>query len=137
MRKVESTRTLCDYYNEIVYKVNQLTEMCGNTEGAIKLRDDIYDMFTVKFSEPLDDIAELQEDLGCPLEVIERLFRQDFVYFKYPANVQIMKVKVCKGLFYGTNPGWYFTGVYDNVDFIHASLRDYKKTWWLKENRSM
>ena len=82
-------------------------------------------------------VDEIEKVLGCPLEVIERLFRQDFVYFKYPANVQIMKVKVIKGLSYGSNPGWYFTGVYDNVDFIHASLRDYKKTWWLKEDRSM
>ena len=79
---------------------------------------------------------QLEEQLGCPLEVIEQLFSQDFIYFKYPANVQIMKVKVCKGLSYGTNLGWHVTCIYDNIVFEYLSLKDYKKTWWLKEDRS-
>lgn len=78
----------------------------------------------------------LEESVGCPLDVVVKLFRQDFIYFKYLSNVQTMKVKVIKGLSYGSNPGWYFTCIYDNVDFIYISLRDYKKTWWLKEDKS-
>ena len=78
----------------------------------------------------------LEDEIGCQLEVVRQLFKQDFIYFKYPANVQIMKVKVCKGLSYGTNLGWYVTCIYDNIVFEYISLQDYKKTWWLKEDRS-
>ena len=84
----------------------------------------------------LNKYEKLEAELGCPLEVIAKLFGQKFIYFKYPANVQIMKVKVIKGLSYGSNLGWYFTCIYDNLNFIYISLRDYKKAWWLKEDRS-
>lgn len=86
--------------------------------------------------DKLGKLEDLEESIGCPLDVVVKLFRQDFIYFKYLSNVQTMKVKVIKGLSYGSNPGWYFTCIYDNVDFIYISLRDYKKTWWLKEDRS-
>ena len=150
MRKVENGRTLCDYYNEIVYKVNQLTEMCGNTEEAIKLRDDIYDMFTVKFSEPLDDVAELQEDLGCPLDMVLNLVKEtnkldehcrtqdiwfdykgklisgSFATLKYHNNEFIIEVETYE----------MFDSNYD-CDSYELLVKDYKKTWWLKEDRSM
>ena len=86
--------------------------------------------------DKLGKLEDLEEEIGCPLDVVEKLFRQDFIYFKYLSNVQTMKVKVIKGLSYGSNPGWYFTCIYDNVDFIYISLRDYKKTWWLKKDKS-
>ena len=79
---------------------------------------------------------KLEKDLGCPLDVLEQLFKQDFIYFKYLGNVQIMKVKVIKGLSSGENLGWHFTCIYANLDFIYVSLKDYKKTWWLREDRS-
>lgn len=129
MRKIESTRTLCDYYNEIVYKVEQLTEMCGNTDEAIKLRDDIYDMFTVKFSEPLDDVSELQEELGCPLDVFFKAFDGMYIiddwhqlYFAKPVFIN-GKFKIEQHY-----------GVYDAATYF-LDPKDYKKTWWLKKNR--
>jgi len=124
MRKVESTRALCDYYNEIVYKVNKLTEMCGNTPEAIKLRDDIDDMFTVKFSEPLDDIAELQEQIGCPLEIVFKAIKQGYVWTKdNTTNRTELKYDTKANDFYWN---WNFDCYFKN----------YKKTWWLKKDKS-
>ena len=99
MRKIENGRTLCDYYNEIVYKVNQLTEMCGNTDKAIKLRDDIFDMFTVKFSEPLDEVSDLQDQIGCSFETVVKAFQKyvgwttdcDFGYDNIPDEYETYK----------------------------------------------
>lgn len=123
--KLENIRTLCDYYNEIVYKINQLTEMCGNTDEAIKLRDDLFDMFTVKFSEPLDDIAELQEELGCPLDVVFKAAAQKKVFAGtcWLGNLCLEKID---NVWWLTN-GWTAYSV---------RLKDYKKTWWLKEDKS-
>ena len=92
-----------------------------------------------KVMNELLQYKQLEEELGCSLNIIRQLFGQDWIYFKYLSNVKVMKVNVIKGLKYGSNPGWYFTCVYygeDCADFIHISLRDYKKTWWLKEDRS-
>ena len=104
-------------------------------KGAIP----IIEQALIKAQEQEKENAEykqLEEELGCLLKVIRQLFKQDFIYFKYPANVQVMKVKVIKRLSYGSNPDWYFTCIYDNLDFIYISLKDYKKTWWLKEDKS-
>ncbi len=130
--KVENRRTLCSYYNEIVYKVNQLTEMCGNTDEAIKLRDDIYDMLTVKFSEPLDDIAYLQEELGCPLEVLIKAKQGFFTKKGFISPEHIYTIDLLN----------------ETIDFEYLQddgfwneegqvyIKDYKKTWWLNEDKS-
>jgi len=130
MKKIENCRTLCDYYNEIVYKVNQLTEMCGNTDEAIKLRDDIEDMFTVKFSEPLDEVSDLQEQIDCPFEVVVKAISNG-IYVKdslkenkinYIPTVTLSKVGT---EFYLSN----------HCDFC-VNVRDYKTLFWLKKDQS-
>jgi len=124
MRKVENNKTLCDYYNEIVYKVEQLTEMCGNTKEAINLRDDIYGMFTVKFSQPLDDIAELQEELGCSLDV----------FIKATINGIIVDGEWFSVTIHKDNNGYYFK--LSNGSCFPFYLSSYKKTWWLRKDKS-
>lgn len=130
MRKIENGRTLCDYYNEIVYKVNQLTEMCGNTDEAIKLRDDIYDMFTVKFSEPLDDISGLQEQLGCPLDAFIKALKNG-IWCELERN-KSKEMYYCPVLANGE----YFLISFNQENDTIRYFNDYKKTWWLKEDRS-
>jgi hypothetical protein len=144
MRKVESTRALCDYYNEIVYKVNKLTEMCGNTPEAIKLKDDIDDIFTVKFSEPLDDVAELQEQIGCPLEVLNKIKKEKQIYVdtyvvQKPSgcNMTIRKgmYKVI-GIDILNNKIQCLIQFFDSYEVFYISTYEYKAGWFLKENRS-
>lgn len=145
---------LKDAYNKIDnFCCSNHNSLQGNTVRYLNGREEKINMFAdyqetkdndfckdvnemVEALETIKELVDLQDDLGCPLKVIGQLFKQDFIYFKYLSNVQTMKVKVIKGLSYGSNPGWYFTCVYDNVDFIYISLRDYKKTWWLKEDKS-
>ncbi len=149
MNKVESNKTLCDYYNEIVYKINQLTEMCGNADEAIKLRDDIFDMFTVKFSEPLDDITELQEKLGCPVDVFLGLATHNIteIYIEYDDFSGNYASPYCTDEDIVVA---YVAGIYDNNEINGLSkpewkietnmgtfpLSDYKKHFWLKKDKS-
>lgn len=64
-----SQKEECDNYNLIIEIINKLVDMCDNSE-AIGLRDEFLELFNVKYSEPLFNVLELQEDLGCPLEVV-------------------------------------------------------------------
>jgi len=127
MKKIENFRTLCDYYNKIVYKVIQLTEMCGNTDEAIKLRDDIEDMFTIKFSEPLDDVSDLQEELGFDLGKLQEI---NYIYAEDEENV--LRKYDFIGVNFKENKIWFW------CDFMpmYLDFENYKKTFWLKEDKS-
>lgn len=149
---------LKDAYNKIDnFCCSNHNSLQGNTVRYLNGREEKINMFAdyqetkdddfckdanemVEALETIKELVDLQKEIDCPLIVIRQLFKQDFIYFKYLSNVIMVKVKVIKGLKYGSNPGWYFTCVYpnedSNVDFVHISLRDYKKTWWLKENKS-
>lgn len=77
----------------------------------------------------------LEEELGCPLEVVFKAINQDYIYFKYLANWVGRKVKVIKSIKLGIK-GYYIEIIIDNMAFETVWLKDYKKTWWLKEDRS-
>lgn len=72
---------------------------------------------------------QLEEQLGCPLEVRERALTNG-IYIKNidgdMVNFKVMLVYKNKEL------GYYFRIVNDGV----VLLKDYKKTWFLKEDKS-
>ena len=87
----------------------------------------------------LGKLEDLEEKIGCPLEVRERALNgfyivgygyvsndEDFIYLRKDNNGYYLKVVIHPSK--PTPPDFY--GCCD----IHY-LRDYKKTWWLKENR--
>ena len=74
--------------------------------------------------DKLGKLEDLEEQLGCPLEVIfkalkEGIYQSDGGRRKYPTIE-----------YNGATKKFYFAfGTYCNVE-------DYKKTWWLKEDKS-
>lgn len=73
--------------------------------------------------DKLGKLEDLEEELGCPLEVVikalkEGIYQSDGGRRKYPTIE-----------YNGATKKFYFAfGTYCNVE-------DYKKTWWLKEDK--
>lgn len=120
----------------------------------MKLNDMLYDLlsFAKEESEPnryahseeydklfneLDSktriIDELEEKLGCPLDVLGRVILQKYFYDTYGNKID-------------TNIDYINQNIIINAEELQWSdwdtdvkptyLKDYKKTWWLKEDRS-
>lgn len=68
----------------------------------------------------LGKLEDLEEQLGCPFEVIEKAIKNG-IY-----------TNVYSGICYVTRSDDYLL-VSDDYD---VRLSDYKKTWWLKEDKS-
>ena len=80
--------------------------------------------------EKLGRLEDLEEELGCRLEVVFKALKDGIIYFEDNTY------SVDFGL--ENNSGsWFFT-IYDNLtsnkDIIH--LKDYQKTWWLKGEKN-
>lgn len=81
-----------------------------------------------EFEEICDELIKykhLEDELGCPLEVIASktamVVKNDFM-----VEMNIMAI--------GFNDGTIYFG--SSWSFITRKLKDYKKTWWLKEDLS-
>lgn len=89
------------------------------------------------FQEVCDELLkykQLEQDLGCPLEVIFKALKDGF-YDEYGALYKV-------GEFY-LDYNWLLSNPSDkyltfNVEgtYFEFKLNDYKKTWWLKEDKS-
>ena len=131
MREIENCRTLCDYYNEIVYEVGKLSEMCGNTNKALKIRDYIYDMLTVKLFEPLYDVSDLQEEeLGCSFEVIAKLREANYIYRDDGVAFGFIGIN-----FNDEDKLMLYNDDECNIFTSDLRLADYKKTWFLRKDK--
>ena len=78
--------------------------------------------------DKLGKLEDLEEQLGCPLEVREKAIKYG-IYIKniYGEMVNFKVMLVYKN----EQMGYYFRFINDG----YVLLADYKKTWWLKENR--
>lgn len=96
------------------------------------VRKDDNDLFIAKEAfKPLEEELEyadkchgLEEQLGCPLEVIFKALKQDYIYTKSGKHSRIE---------FGTY-GFEWCICYGLRTQIRVA--DYKKTWWLKEDKS-
>ena len=72
----------------------------------------------------LGRLEDLEDEIGCPLEVICKALKQEVIYTKFS--------KESKHFMIENRFGKYL--IYDKEWLIE--LKDYKKTWWLKADRS-
>lgn len=88
---------------------------------------DLLEQYILKTQERENENArykQLEEQLGCPLEVVFKALKQDYIYTKSGKHSRIE------------------FGVYGFEWCICYGLRtqirvdDYKKTWWLKKDKS-
>lgn len=100
-------------------KMSRLTEKVKNTDDYIKLATKDKQEFINK----LGKLEDLEEQLGCPLEVYVDLHKIASVYTK------MGKCKLLKIL-----DQFIVVKVNDNTTYL--PLSDYKKTWFLREDKS-
>lgn len=101
-----------------------------NQYGYDNVRNEIY--------HKLGKLEDLEDELGCSLDVVFKALKDKEIIVKYTYGLDepIEKLKTHKisGL------SIYFTDfvfwVYDDIivdNEFDVNLKDYKKTWWLKE----
>lgn len=82
------------------------------------------------FVDKLGKIEDLEEQLGCPLEVLGKALKNGIYRYNKNYEPNFRKEKV---LFLGNENGrYYITWLGCWTEY----LDNYKKTWWLKEDRS-
>lgn len=75
----------------------------------------------------LGKLEDLEEEIGCPLEVVIKALKEG-IYYIYP-NGNIVLERSFKLNHYSS--GWCL--IKPKLNF---KLEDYKKTWWLKRDKS-
>ena len=93
-----------------------------------------------KAFQKLSNLEDLEQDLGCPLDVVFKALKDKEIIVKhtigFPSQVNNLKTHRISGLqFNGTN---FIIWLYDILcsSEFSVELKDYKKTWWLKEDLS-
>lgn len=103
--------------------MSRLTEKVKNTDDYIKLPTKDKQEFINK----LGKLEDLEEQIGCPLEVVFKAIYSG-IYYIYP-NGNIVLERSFKLNHYSS--GWCL--IKPKLNF---KLEDYKKTWWLKRDKS-
>lgn len=78
--------------------------------------------------EKLGQLEDLEEKLGCPLDIINKALKKG-IYIKNIYD-EMTNFK-CRLTYKNEELGWYF-----NIINGYVMVKDYKKTWWLKEDKS-
>lgn len=86
-----------------------------------------------KLTNKLGEYEDLEEQIGCPLEVIIKAQINKKIY----VNSEYYKDKTCEIEISKDNffPNFEFKSFTDDYMYDYY-FKDYKKTWWLKEDRS-
>ena len=109
--------------------MNRLTE---KIEEGFYVAPNIPNTDVLKYK--LGKLEDIEEDLGCPLEVVFKALKYG-IYLKYDkylfSRCKFQKLEVSLKYDYGR----YLLAPIHKADFS-VSLEDYKKTWFLKEDRS-
>ena len=86
----------------------------------------------------LKSLEDIEEELGCPLEVVFKALKNRQVIFKHIVGLENPKItlkahKIAGLLFDGKNYGlWIYENGYGDEFYVYT--KDYKNTWWLKED---
>lgn len=116
--------------------MERLTEK-GTLEGSYFVKQKDKSSSIIK----LGILEDIEEGLGCPIEVVFKALKNGiwtYVYYDceekenknklkhiYPSLYFVSNFKIDKFMFNCGDNGYY-----------SVKLKDYKKTWWLKEDRS-
>lgn len=125
-------------YNELEDLTNKLFELMINLKRkeASEVRENIYELLAKKQSEFLREYWGLQEELGCSLKVFMKALKQSnfeglFIDTVDNDGIKWNGFEKCNLMYDAFNNRFYWC----NGSFC-VFLYDYKKTWWLKEDRS-
>lgn len=111
-----------------------MSRLTGNkkdslTNYKVKKIDENWTVNIQNCINKLGKLEDLEEELGCPLEVVFKALKEGIYCVDYD-NQEIRKfiTPLCLNT---TSKQLYWYG--NNIGF--PDLKDYKKTWWLKGER--
>ena len=82
------------------------------------------------FVDKLGKIEDLEEQLGCPLEVLVKALANGIYVKDLPSDSDTFKI--IDITLSNIQNEWYIVSKY----YACSNTKDYKKTWWLKEDKS-
>ena len=90
---MDKFREECNNWNEVTELVDKLVQLVDTSKEkeALELRDKIYEIFTKEYSEPIWNYLNLEEEIGCPLDVYVKiqLGLVDKVYIKWYKTIDV------------------------------------------------
>lgn len=87
----------------------------------------------------LGKLEDLEDELCCPLDVVFKALKEQYVIFKHAKGIENPVIKFEKHKIEGLifNGKDFDLWLYENYgDDFCVSVKDYKKTWFLKEDLS-
>ena len=79
----------------------------------------------------LERLEDIEEKLGCPLEVMFKALKQMFVFHKENGKIELLLVFLSNK----SNDLYLYGFTEITTQDVRLSLKDYKKTWWLSETK--
>ena len=121
-------------------RLTKKSSLTGYTKA--KSRPFIYDEELVR---KLGKLEDLEEELGCPIEVIAKALKNG-IYTYYDCLTGTLPFDSdyefedefwhCENIYFGVNPFGNITLMFGYKKEDHLELSDYKKTWWLRKDKS-
>lgn len=93
--------------------------------------NDLYEPITTtrEINNKLGRLEDLEEQIGCPLDVLVKAMTSK-IYYDIASGVG----EIVQPYLVVNDDGMFVFDTLDDTDYIY--LNDYKQTWWLKEDRS-
>lgn len=116
--------------NRVAYQKNDLA-YCREKKTQLEFYEGVH-----KELEYAKRCHELEEELGCPLEVREKALIKDFIW--YDDNDRLIQV-IAMNSGYIMEKGKktaVLNCIYNFNFWLAIKCKDYKKTWWLREDKS-
>lgn len=112
--------------------MKRLTKKVG--DNYCSQSGDFYDLYN-----KLGRLEDLEEELGCPLEVVFKALTNG-IYTHWNWNCDLYdeteELSYIENIYFGKNPFDKISLMFGYKKESTIDLKDYKKTWWLKEDKS-
>ena len=123
-----------NYTDDVFEKQKELIQVDKHTRvnySQANYNDDLW--------KAVKEKEDLEEQLGCPLEVVFKALKQQ-IYSTHPKTKKLCLI-ICPTFYFASNQ--WLIGCHSMewnaeemcCDSWDCFPKDYKKTWWLKENR--
>ena len=119
---------ITDFLNDVVHH-NEDKDF--NKEGAYKDLEKIFDTF-MEYRNKVQEYKQLEEQIGCPLKVYVQLKADKKIYVQIEGKIIPMNIQT-------THRGvldLYRVNEVGDFSCHIEKFNNYKKTWWLKADKS-
>lgn len=117
--KISNANNFCKYELKNA-KYRYLFDLTSNKQ----IEDYVDANLTIAIDE-LGKIEDIEEELGCPLEVVFKALKQMYVCHKEKIKIELLGVHI------KSNELYLYGFVEDTSHAIYLNLKDYAKTWAL------